>query len=70
MTIYGAILTEEQAKELTGLEYSDGCMFNPVQDSDGSWFITEDEIFGCANEDLRWVRRLNITEINNTNNEA
>lgn len=68
--IYGAILTEEQSKELTGVEYADCCMFNPVQDAKGNWFITEDEIFRCVNEELRWVRRLNITEINNTNDEA
>lgn len=61
--IYVARLTEDQAKELTGVEYADGCKFNPIQDPNGEWFITEDEVFACTNEDLKWVRRLNITEL-------
>ena len=36
-------ISKEKAKELKGFEYVDGAVFNPTQDEDGRWFISEIE---------------------------
>ncbi|MDP9954709.1 hypothetical protein J2X97_000346 [Epilithonimonas hungarica] len=35
-----AIITEQKASELTGFEFQPGMFYNPVQLSDGRWFIS------------------------------
>ena len=65
-------LTIEQKQLLTGVKYDGEQLFNPIQDINGDWFISEEEAFGCTDTDYFWVRRLvyGVFEINNTNNEA
>ena len=36
-------ISKEKAKDLKGFEYVDGAVFNPTQDEDGRWFISEVE---------------------------
>lgn len=36
-------ITELQARELAGKEFDKDCRFNPVQDGDGRWVISEQE---------------------------
>lgn len=35
-----AKITSEKATELSGTEYSRGCLFNPIQDADDNWIIS------------------------------
>ncbi|NGM63522.1 hypothetical protein G5B30_16555 [Sphingobacterium sp. SGG-5] len=35
-----AIITADKAQELEGTEYTKGVLFNPVQMTDGRWFIS------------------------------
>lgn len=57
MIVY--LLTEEQKNELTGVEYTDGCMFNPINDADGNWIISVEEVQQCS---IDWVKKLKKIE--------
>lgn len=52
------ILTEEQAKEMTGILFAENSRFNPVQDADDNWTISEIEVTNCVNEDYFWLKKL------------
>ena len=52
----------EQKESLIGVAYDGEQYFNPVQDINGDWFISEDEVFGCTNTDYFWIRRLVYSE--------
>lgn len=54
---YIAVLTEQQAIELTGQEYTDYSYFNPIV-LNGEWAITMEEIVNCTNEQFMWVKDL------------
>ena len=36
-------LTESQKNSLLGVEYKEGVAYNPVQDANGNWVISEEE---------------------------
>lgn len=55
-------LTIEQKILLTGVKYDGEQLFNPIQDINGDWFISEEEVFGCTDTDYFWVRRLVYSE--------
>jgi hypothetical protein len=59
---YGAILTLEQAQELTGALYTDYSFFNPILINE-QWIITLEEIANCTNEKYQWVKDLEIINI-------
>ncbi len=48
-------LTQTQAELLFGVQISQGWYFNPVQDINGDWFISEIEVNLC---DIDWVKQL------------
>lgn len=50
-----AIITEQQASELVLVEYTGGCLFNPIQDSNDNWVVSEEEI---NQSDLNWLKQL------------
>ena len=54
---YIAVLTEQQAMELTGQEYTDYSYFNPII-LNGEWAISMEEIVNCTNEQFMWVKDL------------
>jgi hypothetical protein len=56
-------LTIEQMELLKGVKYDGQQYFNPIQDINGDWFISEEEVFGCTDTDYFWVRRLVYIEI-------
>lgn len=58
----GFKLTAEQALQLIGKEYTDGCLFNPVPDINGDKFIFEGERDGCTNKQCMWVKDLPPSE--------
>ena len=41
-------LTEEQKDQLIGKTYDGVSFFNPTQDADGNWFISNEEVNGCV----------------------
>lgn len=57
-----AEITEEQANELRTLQWTDGNYFGP-REIGGKWYISEEEVIGSMSEDLRWVRRLPLRNV-------
>jgi hypothetical protein len=51
-------LTIEQKDLLVGQLFAPASYFGPVQDINGDWFISEQEVSGCVNPDFQWVKTL------------
>lgn len=49
------LLTEEQAQSLIGVEFIPDNYFNPIQDADGNWIISIEEVQQCC---IDWVKLL------------
>jgi len=53
MIVY--LLTPEQADSLKGVEFMPDNLFNPIQDANGNWIITEEEV---SQTSIEWVKDL------------
>jgi hypothetical protein len=51
-------LTETQKNDLINVVYNDGMLFNPVQDNQDRWIISNEEVDHCTNESVMWVKNL------------
>lgn len=59
------LLTINQKDQLTGRKYDNEQYFNPIQDIDDNWIISNEEIQFCTNkENIEWID--NLPEINYT----
>lgn len=56
MIVY--ILTEQQKELIVGKEYIKDSYFNPIQDINDNWIISEEEVLTADNEDILWVKDL------------
>ena len=65
--MYIATITDVQAQELTGVEYTEGRLFNPIQDSTGSWMISEIEV---SNSSIAWVNELPLIDSKHNERKA
>jgi len=54
-----AIITEEQAFELKQVQIQDKCFFNPIQDKNNNWVVSEQEI---NQSDLIWLKELDLID--------
>ncbi len=52
------LLTQQQKDLLVGQNYAPSSIFNPVQDINGDWFISEQEVNQCVNQEFDWVKTL------------
>jgi hypothetical protein len=59
MTVY--LLTPEQAEQLRGTLYATDSYFNPIQDADGNWIISVEEV---STSTIDWVKELPAIEYN------
>lgn len=57
-----AEITADQAAELRGLQWTDGNYYNPIE-IDGAWYISEVEVIESMSDELRWVRRLPLKNV-------
>jgi hypothetical protein len=57
ITVY--MLTEEQATQLKGVEYTTDMTFNPIQDANGNWIISGEEVSSTT---IEWVKQLPAIE--------
>jgi hypothetical protein len=57
--IYVYQLTEEQANSLRGVEFIPDNYFNPIQDNNGNWVISIEEVEQCS---IQWVKELTLIE--------
>ena len=54
-----AIITELQKNILVGQTYDGTCYFNPIQDLNDNWVISEQEVNASS---LQWVKDLTLSE--------
>jgi len=54
-----AILTAEQKDLLVGQTYDGVCFYNPIQDINDNWIISQEEI---NQSDLAWLKELTLEE--------
>jgi hypothetical protein len=54
-----AILTAEQKDQLVGQTYDGVCFYNPIQDLNDNWIISQEEI---NQSDLAWLKELPLVE--------
>ena len=57
-----AILTIEQKDILLNQEVCPKLKFNPVQDVNEDWVISEIEVNGSINPNFMWVKNLELTD--------
>ena len=55
------LLKEEQAGLLNGVEFIPYNYFNPIQDADGNWIISIEEVEQCS---IDWVKELPLINYN------
>ena len=52
-------LTEQQKDLLVGQTYDGIQFFNPTQDADGNWFISNEEVSQCTHQGVtEWIHDL------------
>ena len=56
------LLTETQKDELVGQWYAPDSFFNPIEDADNNWVISQEEMNQCVNPDFLWVKDLPLIE--------
>jgi hypothetical protein len=54
-------LTTEQAEQLRGTLYAPDSYFNPIQDANGNWIISKEEVISTT---IDWVKELPAIEYN------
>jgi hypothetical protein len=52
-------LTPEQAEQLRGVQYVADMTFNPIQDANGNWIISSEEV---SSSTIDWVKQLPAIE--------
>jgi hypothetical protein len=57
-----AILTTEQKDILDKQKFKPSLSFNPVQDVNEVWVISEVEVNECINPNFMWVKNLELTD--------
>jgi hypothetical protein len=55
------LLTPEQAESLIGVEFMPNNFFNPIQDADGNWIISQEEV---NQSNIKWVKQLSMIDFN------
>jgi hypothetical protein len=53
-----ALLTRGQAKQLERELFCPDSYFNPIEDADGNWVISLQEVAQCTNLGFGWVKTL------------
>jgi hypothetical protein len=62
ITTLVGLLTEVQKNELVGVYYSADSIYNPIQDINGNFVISTEEMIYTTNEDTLWVKDLELIE--------
>jgi hypothetical protein len=51
-------LTSTQKNKLVGVKFSEDTIYNPIQDGNGIWIISEGEVEQTIDENFLWVKDL------------
>jgi len=54
------LLTEVQKNELQGQWYASDSYFNPIQDINNNWVISQEEMNQNVNPSFDWVKQLHL----------
>jgi hypothetical protein len=58
-------LTEIQKDLISGQTYDGAQFFNPIQDADGNWIISNEEVNQCQNQEFTtWITTLSEIDYN------
>jgi len=60
MIVY--LLTVAQKNQLLGVEYIADCTYNPLEDANGNWIISQIEVEQTIDENFLWVKNLRQIE--------
>jgi hypothetical protein len=55
-------LTVAQKNQLLGVEYIADCIYNPLEDANGNWIISQREVEQTIDENFLWVKNLRQIE--------
>lgn len=56
------LLTLDQKNDIFEMLFDEDSFFNPVQDADDNWIISQEEIEFCTVEQFQWVKQLPLIE--------
>jgi hypothetical protein len=56
------LLTLDQYNQVVGQMFDEDSFFNPIQDANDDWIISEEEINFCTNPEFFWVKQLPLIE--------
>ena len=62
MMVY--LLTETQKDLLLDQLFDEDSYFNPIQDIEDNWIISEEEISQCTNKEFEWIKDLPQIQFN------
>jgi hypothetical protein len=60
ITTLVGLLTKVQKNELVGVYYSADSIYNPIQDINGNFVISTEEMIYTTNPDTMWVKDLEL----------
>lgn len=49
------VLTEQQKDLIVGQQFAQDSYFNPIQDADGEWIVSFEEMIGLENTQFNWL---------------
>jgi hypothetical protein len=56
------LLTIDEYNQIIGQMFDEDSFFNPIQDANNDWIISEEEINFCRNPIFLWVKNLPLIE--------
>ena len=59
---YVHLLTSTQKDSLLGNKYTDNTYFFPIQDLNGNWVLSQQEVDFCTNKNFEWLKETPIIE--------
>lgn len=63
------LLTIQQKEDLVGMMFAPDSTFNPIEDANGNFVISNEEVSQCTNEEYAWVKDLPEIEYEPKKNE-
>ena len=57
-------LTEEQKDLLLGQTWDGVQFFNPTQDANNNWFVSQEEVNGCNKPEFQWLKSCELIDYN------
>jgi hypothetical protein len=55
------LLNIEQKELIEGKEFAKDSFFNPIQDKNGDWFVSQEEVRQCENKEFEFIKNLPLT---------